>query len=179
MTKKEWAAWCHDYLLNTLHEPDETDWSAARALVDIYDCHSCVYHIAQVYVKGIIPARTLEGQGSPLERNLKFGTDEEVPNEEAELYLLRLKDKSKRLKIPPIKVPVIKKIDYSQIKTLQNHKIINVANEETYISIIQNPRGVSQNLLQPIILTCQNGYKSTLAADLLIKAGYANIFTLN
>ena len=81
MTKKEWAAWCHDYLLNTLHEPDETDWSAARALVDIYDCHSCVYHIAQVYVKGIIPERQVDGK-------LEFGGDSIVSKEPTNLIII-------------------------------------------------------------------------------------------
>ena len=169
MTKKEWAAWCHDYLLNTLHEPDETDWSAARALVDIYDCHTCVYHIAQVYVKGIIPARQVDGK-------LEFGGDSIVSKDESDLYLERLKNSEKRLPVPKQPAPKITKIDLSQIKNLENPLIFDVQNEQIFNSIRLNPVGVSSSFLQNIVLTCQRGYKSTLIADLLIKCGFVNVF---
>lgn len=56
MERRHVAASIHNYLLNTLHEKDEENWDAAKELKDLYDCHSCVMHIAQVYVKGIMSA---------------------------------------------------------------------------------------------------------------------------
>ena len=40
-----------------LGEEDESDWSAAERLQDLYSCHVCLNHIAQVYVKGIMGGR--------------------------------------------------------------------------------------------------------------------------
>ena len=52
----------HDFLKKELHEPDEPDWGDAGRLKDLYDCHVCVNHIAQVCVKGIMsPKHTDNG----------------------------------------------------------------------------------------------------------------------
>ena len=42
----------HEFLKKELHEPDEPDWGDAGRLKDLYDCHVCVNHIAQVVLRG-------------------------------------------------------------------------------------------------------------------------------
>ncbi len=42
----------HEFLRRVLKEPDEDDISGAKTLKDLYDCHVCTAHIAQVYSKG-------------------------------------------------------------------------------------------------------------------------------
>ena len=44
----------HETLLTEFKERDEDKWSAAENLSDLYTCHTCVIHIAQMYVKGIM-----------------------------------------------------------------------------------------------------------------------------
>lgn len=56
MDRRHVAASVHQYLLETLGEKDEENWEAAKELKDLYDCRVCVTHIAQMYVKGIMPA---------------------------------------------------------------------------------------------------------------------------
>lgn len=169
-TKKQWAQYCHEYLLNNLHEDDEEDWSAARLLKDIYDCHTCVYHIAQVYVKGIIPVVN--------EETLEFGGDAIVSKEEAEQYVYRLNHRESRIVPKKIVLPQIMKITYEEMQKLSDPLVIDVRKEENFTQIYQNPRGTCSDLEKNIVLVCTLGYQSTLAADLLIKAGYMNIFIL-
>jgi hypothetical protein len=40
----------HETLLTELRKKDEGQWSAAEKLRDLYTCHTCVIHIAQIYV---------------------------------------------------------------------------------------------------------------------------------
>ena len=44
----------HEFLKRVLKEPDEDDISDAKSLKDLYDCHVCTAHIAQVYTKRIM-----------------------------------------------------------------------------------------------------------------------------
>ena len=55
--RKTAARLVHEWLLSVRGEPDEPDIGPALVLADIYDCHACVDHIGQVYVKGIMDAR--------------------------------------------------------------------------------------------------------------------------
>ena len=55
--RKTAARLVHEWLLSVRGEPDEPDIGPALVLADIYDCHACVQHIGQVYVKGIMDAR--------------------------------------------------------------------------------------------------------------------------
>ena len=70
----------HKYLLNVLKEEDVSDISPAFGLRDIYECRVCVYHIAQVYMKGIMTVR-----------DSVFGVREAVEEEEAEEIINRVK----------------------------------------------------------------------------------------
>lgn len=90
MERRHLAASVHNYLLNSLSEKDEENWDAAKNLKDLYDCHACVMHIAQVYVKGIMDASEEDGD--------LFGTRTPVTQEEIRETVSRIMDSSKRQK---------------------------------------------------------------------------------
>lgn len=170
MIKKMLAQQIHEKLLE-MGEADETDWSAARYLKDIYECHSCVIHIAQCYVKGIIP---LSGDGV-------FGANEIVTPELEKLVEERIYDKSLRQKPEPVKAAEISIVKLAELPA--NSRVIDVREEPAervgenipLKTIVQNPYILGTDLQQKIILYCTKGYQSTLAADVLKKAGYLNV----
>ena len=47
----------HVYLSEVKNEEDEPSIEPAFVLKDIYECSTCIRHIAQVYLKGIMPAK--------------------------------------------------------------------------------------------------------------------------
>jgi hypothetical protein len=55
ITKKIAARLIHEFMINILKIEDR-DWGEAAQLKDIYDCRVCSNAIAQVYIRGIIPA---------------------------------------------------------------------------------------------------------------------------
>ncbi len=67
--------------------PDLQDISAANVLADLYTCHTCVNHIAQIYLRGIMGAQTVERDGVEYK---VFNHLEEVSEEEALLILKRV-----------------------------------------------------------------------------------------
>jgi len=169
----------HELLVKIIHEEDEQNWSSALCLRDLYDCHTCVYHIAQIYSKGII---------EPYSDNV-FATREHITIDDANRYVNRVFDITIRAKVRPLE------IRYEEI-TLDDYKKINEENrlfidlrdeigKEDYIvenalhlslkEISQNPYRVSSDRLRPIYVMCKRGYQSAVAAQLLIKAGYANV----
>lgn len=70
----------HLYMRDALGVPDEQDISRANELVDLYDCHTCVADIAQVYLKGVMAAK----------RFPEFGTMDKVEENEAEDIISKL-----------------------------------------------------------------------------------------
>ena len=53
----------HQFMKIELGVPDLQDISAANVLADLYTCHTCVNHIAQIYLRGIMGAQTVERDG--------------------------------------------------------------------------------------------------------------------
>ena len=53
----------HQFMKIELGVPDLADISGANELADLYTCHTCVNHIAQVYLRGIMEAQTVERDG--------------------------------------------------------------------------------------------------------------------
>ena len=47
----------HDFLRIQCGEADESDWKEAERLSDLYHCKVCAKHVAQVYLKGIMPSK--------------------------------------------------------------------------------------------------------------------------
>lgn len=75
----------HVYLTEVKKEADEPSIEPAFILKDIYECSSCIRHIAQVYLKGIMPAR-----------ELVFGVRKPVEADEAEKIAESAANVSKR-----------------------------------------------------------------------------------
>lgn len=74
------AKLAHLYLRDVRGVEDEADVARANELVDLYDCHTCAEDIAQVYLKGIMPAK----------RFPEFGTMDRVEDDEAEKIIEKL-----------------------------------------------------------------------------------------
>lgn len=183
LNKKMLASIVHSYLLTKLNEKDEEDWSSVRILKDIYECHTCVAHIAQVYVKGIVP---LLSQGV-------FGGNQLVCESLADEVIQKIFNKSLRTIPPQVQLPVIKKIKIEDFTNIDNPRIIDVRENAGNIgdsplckmlalaeniplkAIVLNPYILGPDITQNIILYCLKGYQSTLAADVLQKAGYLNV----
>ena len=53
----------HQFMKNELGIPDLPDISPANVLADLYTCHICVNHIAQVFLRGIMTTQTVERDG--------------------------------------------------------------------------------------------------------------------
>jgi len=175
----------HEVLLTEYSEKDEVEWSAAEKLVDLYSCRTCVRHIAQVYVKGIILGR----------KNNVFDVKGHITVSEAEEIVKRMLNRDKRMPQTKEKVYNSKVLHPNEAwMMLQNNNramLIDVRTYEEYkqghinrsiciplhdISI--NPFSVCAKKDTLIILYCQKGYKSSIAAQTLIRAGYSNIYTI-
>lgn len=175
----------HEALLTEFRERDEDDWSAAEKLSDLYSCHTCVMHIAQVYVKGILLGRD----------NNVFDALGSITWAEAAAIIVRMLDKKQR--IPKTEGRVFKSKSLSPDEAwklmLNDNRAILLdvrANQEYNVghvhgstciplkNILNNPFSVCENKDTPIILYCQKGYKSSLGAQALIDAGYNRIYTI-
>lgn len=64
ITRKAAARIIHHTLLYLLDEIDVSDIRPANVLIDLYDCRTCVLHIAQVYCKGIMGSKTITDKSS-------------------------------------------------------------------------------------------------------------------
>jgi len=53
----------HQFMKIELGVADLQDISAAEELADLYTCHTCVNHIAQVYLRGIMEAQVIVRDG--------------------------------------------------------------------------------------------------------------------
>lgn len=78
----------HQFMKIELGVPDLQDISAANVLADLYTCHTCVNHIAQVYLRGIMEAQTVERDG--VEYKI-FNQVELVSKEEGKFFIEKIK----------------------------------------------------------------------------------------
>lgn len=85
LERRHAAYMAHIYLYEVMNEPDELSIEPAFMLKDIYECPSCIRHIAQVYLKGI-----MNGKDS------LFGVRQPVEMDEAVKIAERTKHVSKR-----------------------------------------------------------------------------------
>ena len=80
----------HQFMKIELGVPDLQDISAANVLADLYTCHTCVNHIAQVFLRGIMDAQVIERDGNEYKI---FNHLEEMTLEESKNCLKRLYSK--------------------------------------------------------------------------------------
>jgi rhodanese-related sulfurtransferase len=175
----------HETLLTELREKDEGQWSAAEKLRDLYSCHTCVIHIAQMYVKGIMLGRD----------NNVFDVHGGITCAEAAAIVVRMLDKKQRNPQTEGRVFKIKSLSPDEAWELMLNEsrtmLIDVRTSKEYKighifgciciplnDISNNPFSVCENKDTPIILYCQKGYKSSVAAQALIDVGYSRIYTI-
>lgn len=175
----------HEALLTELLERDEVKWSAAEKLIDLYSCRTCVMHIAQVYVKGIMLGR----------ENNVFDVKGNMTVSEVEEIVVRMLDRGKRIPQTEDKAfrsKLLQPDEAWELMLLNSRTmLVDVRTNEEYKQghidgsiciplhdISNNPFSVCVKKDTPIILYCQKGYKSSLAAQALIDAGYSKIYTI-
>lgn len=175
----------HETLLIELAENDEQEWSAANRLQDLYICRTCVMHIAQMYVKGIMPGRD----------NSMFDVKGKINYTEAQAIVEKLFDKEKR--IPQKETLKLKAEKLSPEEAMElvtydkSAMLIDVRTKDEYRGghvdgsvciplqdLVNNPFSVCENRDNPIILYCIRGYKSSIAALTLIDAGYSRVYII-
>lgn len=175
-----------EVLRNDLGEPEDKSWQQALELKDIYECNRCVGNVAQAYVKGIIePGREGEFCGNDI-----------ISEVEKKQIISRVFSVSAR-KRPKIeeKPPICEKIPYEKALELREKGalFIDVRDKENfegrygevlftnmpYREMYQNPQGVSPDKKKAVVLRCNKGYLSTLAAKLLIEQGYEQVYVLD
>lgn len=77
----------HEFLRLKCGETDENDWRKAEKLTDLYDCKACAKHVAQVYLKGIMPAKDKK----------RFQLLQKVDEDELAEFIYRMFNKNERL----------------------------------------------------------------------------------
>lgn len=183
--KRRTAAGMIHHVLLRAGEADEESIEAALRLKDLYTCRTCVSHIAQVYVKGIM---TEWNDGV-------FGVEEQITYREAEEILQRVADRQLRRK-PEMSVragwtTVMWQEAEQMLKEDRRILLVDVRSEEEYRqghwkgsinvplqALFRNPYCVCADREAVLFLYCQRGYKSRIAAGLLARAGYGNVYVI-
>lgn len=182
-TRQNVARLIHEKLLLVYKEGDEQDISAASVLKDLYDCRICVNHVAQVFLKGIMrPGETV------------FGMRELVTEEEALLIAERTLKRDRRLPQKQVdkgaKEP--KFLSWEQVSEIEADYLIDVrpmdesVEEEavrerawTGVSLeeyCRNPFMLTMDIHAVIIILCENGTRSMLAASCAANVGFRNVY---
>jgi rhodanese-related sulfurtransferase len=195
MTRQNAAKTVHEWLKSIRLEPDEADIEAALRLRDIYDCHACVEHVAQVYVKGIMTAR-----------GGLFGMREELSEREAEEIAMRASEPAKRVRVFGMKTeaagactdnkcvetadvprtdladePIPKRDDgktqYDLIIDVRPPEEFAAGHREGAVNVplaeyLEDPVAFATDRDAAILFVCSHGIKSRIAAEAAIRHGF-------
>lgn len=197
LTRQNAAKLVHEWLRDICHEPDEADIEAALRLRDIYDCHACVGHVAQVYVKGIMTAKAGV-----------FGMREELSEREAEEIAMRANEPAKRVRVGGVIAQVAaagvladerrtKIIDepvrqpgdefsprrddgatvYDLIIDVRSPEEFAAGHREGAVNVplaeyLEDPVAFATDRDAAILFVCNHGIKSRIAAEAAIRHGF-------
>ena len=182
----------HEFMVRELGESDLVDVKKANELRDLYDCHVCVNHVAQVYCKEIMPAW----------REGIFGMRERLQKREALEILGRLfsqerrseqGDQTKLREERRDSENDIRELPFSSVKTflLEYPKTAHLdvrtpwefanghANDAKNIPLfrlLENPGLLDLPKNEPILIGCDGGYRSKMAAHCLLASGYQRVY---
>lgn len=186
INRRKAAMILHGAMQNVLGEKDLQKWESALSLKDIFDCHTCVNHIAQVYAKGIILVND----------EMCFESDAYISEKEMSAIILRLVHSDQRV-IPKNKTKVqwksISKKDAQEIlKKDAKALLIDVKSKVEYekdhipfslnypmMDILKNPYMITPQKNLTLILYCNLGYQSAIAANALTESGYESVYLLD
>lgn len=180
----------HEFLKKEMQEKDDIDIKPASNLKDLYDCHTCVAHVAQVYVKGIMETYT---PGI-------FGMQKTLMREESAVII-------EKIIKPQLRTPVImkdnerellKEILYAEeismaeaLKQCAERKglLIDVRTfseyEEGHLEnaishpmqkVLHDISCIGKEFDQYLYLYCQKGYQSQVVANYLKNNGYKFVY---
>lgn len=175
------AGMIHQFLLR-IGEEDEESIEAALQLKDLYTCRTCVNHIAQVYVKGIMTEW----------RDGIFGVEEQITDREAEEILRRITNRQLRKRPKPTARAGWTTVMWQEAERMlkEDRKIllVDVRSEDDYEqghrkgsinvplqALFKNSYCVCADRAAILFLYCEKGYQSRIAAQLLAQAGYGNV----
>lgn len=184
ITRQSTARIVHELLLNAYNEQDDANWQDAEALSDLYSCHTCVMHIAQVYIKGIMDGRD---DGA-------FHLTDTLTRAEAAAVAMRIIDPSLR-NIPSGSGIISDTISATEADELMKNGaiLIDVRRTEEYNSghikgsisipvtdiednVSSAMKGIKSDAI--IIVYCRTGTNSHRAVKRLNEAGYNNVYDL-
>ena len=180
----------HQFMRYELHEQDEINISPAGRLQDLYDCRSCVMHIAQVYIKGIMDGCYHQ------EERFVFGMDDNLLKKEANSILncvFHKEERSPRVEgnqtLVEAEVISLKQAE-ELLQTKKDVLLIDVRTNNEFLTghmknavniplaaMLKNPYAVSSRRDQYLLLYCTEGHKSSIAAQCLLQAGYEKVYS--
>lgn len=173
-----------------LKEKDNVGIGMAKKLADLYDCRTCVNHVAQMYDKGIIEAVTYNDK-------LIFGMKNNVSFNEAQNIANRVCNKSERLcdnqetlndknrvgVVDNKEEKYASEVTYNQaLEEIKkgNNLIIDLRNQalysqwhisnainETLTNVLDGKIIINQDL-EAIFVYCEKGYQSEIAANYFV-----------
>lgn len=186
----------HQFLRKECKEVDEIDWNPAKQLKDLYDCRTCVNHVAQVFVKGIMGAKREEVNEQVIDKKqeILFGMGDFLSHAEANKIVERMFNKELRI-MPGVlekASPKAQRLSFEEAMLFADKKhiiLIDVRTQKEYedhhlahaLSIplavlLKNPYVPNSNQAAPMLLYCKHGYSSEMAANCLVEAGYEKVY---
>ena len=177
----------HEFVQRELGEADEEDWGAAKELKDLYDCRVCVKHVAQMVCKGIMTAKDgVFARGEHvtcLEAREAFQRlwDPEARRAEVEKTAVSPKEGNAPKKLTKEEAMRMLKecagIRFWDVRTPGEHAAGSPEGAENLplLQLISHPERAASDLETPILLGCDGGYRSEMAALRLKDAGYVNV----
>ena len=198
----------HEFLLRELGEDDEKSWGKARELKDLYDCRTCVNHVAQAVCKGIMlpeglvfgMQRTLSLQEAkdmieraldPDKRVAQFAGDDPMDEATAEREKAGSTQASRTCKAestPDAACRLSKEEAKALLQSGENVLFYDVRTKGEYdrshwegarnlplLQLLSDPRLAKEDPDALILLGCDGGYRSEMAARSLSQAGYRRV----
>jgi rhodanese-related sulfurtransferase len=189
LARRNAAKICHNALSALFAEPDVSDASAvavAESLGDLYSCKTCVAHVAQMYVKGVMLGRP-DGM---------FHGDDTLTRAEAATIITKMMTPS--LREPRTLVPepspagtITPEEAHAMLETDKGALLVDVRSPEEHesghiigslcVPLPDISEDISRTPLPKdksaaIIVYCQSGIRSQKAYELLKKAGYQAVY---
>lgn len=176
----------HSFLWIEMGEPDEAEWRGAEQLKDLYDCRTCVNHVAQVYSKGIMSAfddpfcfRMLaevgETEGNEIVKRMFCREERQIPKWEKgscrRASALTYAEAHRLLEQEPHALLV-------DVRTTEQFKEYHLSGAVNFpmAQLIRNIGILHTERQQTVLFYCEQGFQSQIAANCAEEAGWERAF---